>query len=86
MCGMKRRAFLTTAALAGALTVSATEEDMTRVLNVWNQQYSEYRAALQFAEDAEARAQVKEPDGAEIAEDLWKSVCGKTGERGDTMA
>ena len=87
MSGMKRRAFLMTAALAGALTVSATEEDMTRVLNVWNQQYSEYRAALQFAEDAEARAQVKEPDGAEIAEDLWKSVCGKTGERsgkGDT--
>lgn len=79
---MKTSAILMTAALAGSLAASATEEDMTRVLNVWNQQYSEYKAALQFAEDAEARAQVKEPDGAEIAEALWKSVCGKTGERG----
>ena len=81
MCGMKISAFLMTAALAGSLAASATEEDMTRVLNVWNQQYSEYKAALQFAEDAEARAQIKEPDGAEIAEELWKSICGKTGER-----
>lgn len=81
MCGMKISAFLMTAALAGSLAASATEEEMTRVLNVWNQQYSEYKAALQFAEDAEARAQIKEPDGAEIAEELWKSICGKTGER-----
>ena len=75
---MKTLAILCAAGLLSLATSSATEEEMNRALSVWNQQYSEYRAALQFAANGEERAQVKEPDGAEIAADLWKAVSAKT--------
>ena len=78
---MRKTAALIAAALAGALAAHATESEMNRVLNVWKQQYGEYKAALQFADSPEARAQITEPDGTEIAEELWKSICAKTGER-----
>lgn len=82
MRAMKKYAILCAAGLMGLPAATATEEAMNGALAVWNQQYSEYRAALQFASTEEERAQVKEPDGAEIADDLWKSVSAKTSEGG----
>ncbi|MDO4221488.1 MAG: hypothetical protein Q4C88_05145 [Akkermansia sp.] len=79
---MKKYAILCAAGLMLLPAATATEEAMNGALAVWNQQYSEYRAALQFANTEEERAQVKEPDGAEIADDLWKSVSAKTREGG----
>ena len=76
---MNKQAILCAAGLMCLSAASATEEEMNNALSVWNQQYGEYKAALQFATTEEQRALVKEPDGSEIADTLWKSVSAKTG-------
>lgn len=70
------------ALLAGfILPASATETDMKKVLSSWEQQMSEYRAALEVAGGEEQRAAVRPPDGKELAAPLWKSISAKTRER-----
>ncbi len=72
--------------LAGAVfPVSASEAEMKKVLSAWEQQMSEYRAALGVAESDEQRAAVHQPDGKELAAPLWKAICGKTGERDELV-
>lgn len=70
-----------TAALALALPVLATEEAMNQALNAWNARLNEYKAAVQQAPTAEAKAAVTRPDGLDIAPTLWQAVCGVTASR-----
>lgn len=75
---------LTTAILAALVCMApamADEKAMQDALNRWQQRLSEYDAALSVAQTDEQRAAIAEPDGAEVAFALWKSICTKTGER-----
>lgn len=58
---------------------------MKKVLSAWEQQMSEYQAALEVAEGDEQRVAIRQPDGKELAAPLWKSICGKTGERDELV-
>lgn len=59
----------------------ADEKAMQDALNLWQQRVSEYEAACRVAQTEEQQASIAQPDGADIAETLWKSISTKTGER-----
>lgn len=63
----------------------ADQAAMQDALNRWQQRLSEYEAALSVAETDEQRAAIAEPDGADVAAALWKSISAKTGERDEMV-
>lgn len=74
MEGMKKSAILCAAALLACIPAQATEEAMNKALATWEQQNSEYQAALRMAATPETRAKITAPDGADVAQALWKAV------------
>lgn len=74
-------AYILLAAAAASLPAAASEEAMKAAFSRWDQEMSEYRAALSSAETDEARAAIKAPDGTEVGKELWKAISGKTGTR-----
>lgn len=81
MPGMKKTALLTILALLSITTAGAAEPEMRAALAKWEQQMTEYHAALQVASTDEQRAAVRVPDGRDMAAELWRSVNRKVGER-----
>lgn len=80
--GMKK--FLCAAALAGLLLAQASwagEKEMQRVLDNWQQQVSEYEAALSLATSDAQREEITPPSAEDFAAALWKTVSGQTGTR-----
>lgn len=69
------------AALVGMAPAMADEKAMQDALSCWQQRLTEYEAAVSMAQTDEQRAAIAEPDGADEAAALWKSICTKTGER-----
>ncbi len=80
---MQRMKITAIPAILAALCAVATaaEPAMREALLRWEQQMTEYNAALKVARTDEQRAAVKVPDGRDIASDLWLSISRKTGER-----
>lgn len=79
---MKRcYAYVLLAASAAGLPAVANEEAMKDAFSRWDQEMSEYRAAISSAASDEARAAVQAPDGKEVGQALWKAISGKTGTR-----
>ena len=74
-----------TAALVSMAPVEADQVAMQDALNRWQQRVSEYEAALSVARTEEQRAAIAEPDGADVAAALWKSISTKTGERDEMV-
>lgn len=74
-------AYVLLAAAAAALPAEANEEAMKAAFSRWDQEMSEYQAAISSAASDEARAAVQAPDGKEVGQALWKAISGKTGTR-----
>ena len=81
----KALAMAVTAALVSMAPVEADQVAMQDALNRWQQRVSEYEAALSVARTEEQRAAIAEPDGADVAAALWKSISTKTGERDEMV-
>lgn len=78
---MKKSTLVTILALLNAAIAGATEPAMREALTRWEQQMNEYRAACKVAKTDEQRAAVRQPDGKDVAAELWKSVSRKVGQR-----
>ena len=78
---MKKSALLAVITLFCTTLAGAAEPAMRAALAKWEQQMTEYHAALKVARTDEQRAAVRMPNGVEVATELWRSVCNKTGER-----
>ncbi len=79
---------LTMVALAWAAACApalADEKSMQEALARWEQRMAEYDAALSVAQTDEQKAAIARPDGADVAEALWKSISTKTGERDELV-
>ncbi len=70
---------------AAAASVQATPADMNAALDAWSQKMAEYNAAVKHAQTAEQKAAVQLPEAGSVAEALWKSISGKTGQRSITV-
>lgn len=68
-------------AAASSMPAAATEDAMKAALGHWEQEMTEYRAALSSAQSDEARSEIKAPDGKGVGKELWKAISGKTGTR-----
>lgn len=73
------------AAFVSLAPAVADQAAMQDALNRWQQRWSEYEAALSVAQTDEQRAAIAEPDGADVAATLWKSISAKTGERDEMV-
>lgn len=78
-------AMVAMAALMSLAPAVADQAAMQDALNRWQQRLSEYEAALSVAQTDEQRAAIAEPDGADVAAALWKSISAKTGERDEMV-
>ncbi len=83
MPGMNRRDALALFLLfsSAAAPAVAAPADMNAALDSWRQKMTEYTAAVRHARTPEQKAAVRLPEAGAVAEALWKSVCGKTGQR-----
>ena len=87
MRGMKMKALLAALSLVpGFFTLHAAEPAMRAALSKWEQQMTEYQAALKVAKTDEQRAAVRIPDGKDVAGELWRSICRKVGERDELVS
>ncbi len=59
----------------------AAPADMNAALDAWRQKMTEYHAAVKHAQTPEQKEAVRQPDAGAVAEALWKSIGGKTGQR-----
>ncbi len=66
---------------AAASPLAAAPADMNAALDAWQQKVTEYSAALHHAQTPEQKAAVRLPEAGPVAERLWRSICGKTGQR-----
>lgn len=71
-----------------ALPLQADEKSMNEALAQWEQEQSEYRAALKVTTDEAERQKLlsSDPRGSETAKKLWKAIFYKTGTREVTEA
>ncbi len=78
----RRDAFALCLLLSGAASpVCATPAAMNAALDAWNQKMVEYQAAIRHAATPEQQAAVRLPEAGAVASALWKSICGRTGQR-----
>ncbi len=54
---------------------------MNSALDAWRQKMTEYTAAIHHAQTPEQKAAVRMPEAGAIAEELWRAISGKTGQR-----
>ena len=81
MSRMKRTLLVTLASAWTLSPVYAGESEMNKVLNVWEQRISEYKAALSYAKTEEEKEKLLPPSPDEVAGRLWRSIRGVTGTR-----
>ncbi len=83
MSGMNRRDALALFLLlsSAATPALAAPVDMNAALDAWRQKMAEYHAAIKHAQTPEQKAAVRLPEAGNVAAALWKSICGKTGQR-----
>ncbi len=83
MDGMNKQAALALSLLLAATCTPApaAPADMNAALDAWRQKMTEYNAAVKHAQTPEQKAAVQAPQAGAVAEALWQSICGKTGQR-----
>ncbi len=66
---------------SAACPAPAKPAEMNAALDAWWQKMAEYNAAVKQAQTPELKAAIRLPEAGASAAALWKSICGKTGQR-----